>query len=238
MLLATARAPALVVLAAMLGNVAVSTGETGPFLSIEQVLVARAAAGRDLTLRMSLYNLVGDVASGLGALTVAALPEASGEAAAPVSLLFWLFALSGGLQALLYARLPDSPCGRPRPAPGASPRAASSTASLPSSPSTRSPAASSSRASGLLALRALRARAGRHRRGVLRGPAAHGVLVPSRGLGLALVRAREHDGLLPPRLERPSGRHGARRRRRALAVALLLLRALLSQMDVPPARRS
>src|SRR5262245_41085251 len=40
-LLATARVPGLVVLAAMLGNVAVSTGETGPFLSIEQVLVAR-----------------------------------------------------------------------------------------------------------------------------------------------------------------------------------------------------
>jgi len=46
-LLATARVPALVVLAAMLGNVAVSTGETGPFLSIEQVLPVsgRARAG-------------------------------------------------------------------------------------------------------------------------------------------------------------------------------------------------
>jgi MFS family permease len=111
MLLATARAPALVVLAAMLGNVAVSTGETGPFLSIEQVLVARAAAGRDLTLRMSLYNLVGYVAAGLGALTVAALPPAGPHASAgptgSYALLFWLFALSGAVQALLYARLPD-----------------------------------------------------------------------------------------------------------------------------------
>jgi predicted MFS family arabinose efflux permease len=106
-LLATARVPGLVVLAAMLGNVAVSTGETGPFLSIEQVLVARAAAGRDLTLRMSLYNLVGYVASGLGALTVAALP------AGGYGLLFWLFALSGGVQALLYARLPDVPVRAP-----------------------------------------------------------------------------------------------------------------------------
>src|SRR5262245_23634251 len=55
-LLALARGPGLVVLAAMLGNVAVSTGETGLFLSIEQVPVARAAAGRNLTLRMSLYK--------------------------------------------------------------------------------------------------------------------------------------------------------------------------------------
>src|SRR5262249_17094473 len=81
-LLATARVPGLVVLAAMLGNVAVSMGETGPFLSIEQVLVARAVSGAGLTLRMSLYNLVGYAASGLGALTVAALasgPRAEGS---------------------------------------------------------------------------------------------------------------------------------------------------------------
>ena len=111
-LLAIARVPALVVLAAMLGNVAVSTGETGPFLSIEQVLVARAADGRNLTLRMSLYNLVGYVASGLGALTVTALPRdvghAGGAGTAGYGALFWLFALSGGVQALLYTRLPTT----------------------------------------------------------------------------------------------------------------------------------
>jgi MFS family permease len=116
-LLATARVPALVVAAAMLGNVAVSTGETGPFLSIEQVLVARSVAGRDLTLRMSLYNLVGYVASGLGALTVAALPGGGGHAdgadPAGYGVLFWLFALSGAVQALLYARLPDLPVRPP-----------------------------------------------------------------------------------------------------------------------------
>jgi hypothetical protein len=100
----------------MLGNVAVSTGETGPFLSIEQVLVARAAAGRDLTLRMSIYNLVGYVASGLGALAVAALPgggHADGAGPAGYGILFWLFAVSGGVQALLYARLPDIPVRPP-----------------------------------------------------------------------------------------------------------------------------
>jgi predicted MFS family arabinose efflux permease len=115
-LLATARVPALVVLAAMLGNVAVSAGETGPFLSIEQVLVARAA-GRDLTLRMSLYNLVGYVASGLGALAVGALPDGGvvgGTGTAGLGghgLLFWLFAASGVVQVLLYARLPNTSVG-------------------------------------------------------------------------------------------------------------------------------
>ena len=116
-LLATARTPALVILAAMLGNVAVSTGETGPFLSIEQVLVARAAGGRDLTLRMSLYNLVGYVASALGALAVAVLRgggvPTDGGGQGDFGVLFWLFACSGGIQALLYARLPDAPVRRP-----------------------------------------------------------------------------------------------------------------------------
>jgi MFS family permease len=111
-LLATARAPAVVILAAMVGNVAVSTGETGPFLSIEQVLVARAAAGRDLTLRMSVYSLIGYVAAGLGALAVATGPGASGRDGP--GLLFWLFAVAGGVQAALYARLPDAPARAPR----------------------------------------------------------------------------------------------------------------------------
>jgi MFS family permease len=112
-LLATARTPALVVLAAMLGNVALSGGDGGPFMAIEQVLVSRAVRREGLTLRLSLYFLVGLVASALGALVVAAVP-ADGR----YGLLFWLFALSGGLQALLYARLPE-PAARP---PAAGPR--------------------------------------------------------------------------------------------------------------------
>ena len=119
-LLATAETPGLVVLAAMLGNVAVSAGETGPFLSIEQVLVARAA-GRDLTLRMSLYNLVGYLAMGLGALVVAAMPGSRAAGATMAATegswgygpLFWLFAAAGVVQALLYRRLPDGPVRAP-----------------------------------------------------------------------------------------------------------------------------
>src|SRR6266700_3870810 len=40
----SSRDPRLVVLAAILGNVAVGTGETGPFLTLEQVRIARAVA--------------------------------------------------------------------------------------------------------------------------------------------------------------------------------------------------
>jgi MFS family permease len=69
MLLVT-RNPYVVVLAAMLGNVAVGTGETGPFLSIEQVAIARAAPTDRRTTVLSVYNLLGYGAAALGAAVV------------------------------------------------------------------------------------------------------------------------------------------------------------------------
>jgi MFS family permease len=70
-LLAT-RQPWVVVGAAMLGNVAVGTGETGPFLSIEQVVIARAVDAERRTGMLSLYNLLGYGAAAAGAAVVAA----------------------------------------------------------------------------------------------------------------------------------------------------------------------
>lgn len=96
MLLASAR-PWVVVLAAMLGNVAVGTGETGPFLSIEQVVVARAVSGTRRTTVLSIYNLLGYAAAGLGSVVVGlAAPRA----------LFTLFLAAAAAQALLYMTLP------------------------------------------------------------------------------------------------------------------------------------
>lgn len=119
-LFATARHPALVVAAAVIGNLAVSVGETGPFLTVEQVLVARAASGPRLTLAMSLYNLVGYGAAALGALTVALVAgaDASGLAGVPYRPLFWLFALSGVAQVALYGRLDPASLAAPAAVPG------------------------------------------------------------------------------------------------------------------------
>jgi MFS family permease len=112
-LFATTRHPGLVILAAMVGNLAVSVGETGPFLTIEQVLLARTASGKGLTLTMSLYNLVGYGAAALGSLAVALLGRttSTGEPYAP---LFWLFAAGGVVQAVVYARLPAAVAAAPR----------------------------------------------------------------------------------------------------------------------------
>ena len=89
--------PWVVVVAAMIGNVAVGTGETGPFLSIEQVVLARAVAGARRTMVLSIYNLLGYAAAGIGAVIVGLVAPRA---------LFALFLGVSLVQALLYARLP------------------------------------------------------------------------------------------------------------------------------------
>lgn len=102
-----------VILAAMLGNLAVGTGETGPFLTLEQVLVARATPKERFAWVFSAYNLVGFVASALGAALVA-------WGAVPRSLLFAAFSLGGALQIVIYRALPaQAPPPRPASPSGA-----------------------------------------------------------------------------------------------------------------------
>ena len=71
-LLLASRDPWLVIVGAMLGNVAVGAGETGPFLSIEQVVIARVVGPGQRTTVLSLYNLLGYAAAALGAAAVVA----------------------------------------------------------------------------------------------------------------------------------------------------------------------
>jgi MFS family permease len=113
-LLLVSEHPWVVVLAAMIGNVAVGTGETGPFLSIEQVVVARSVTGTRRTTVLSLYNLLGYAAGGLGAAIVGlAAPRA----------LFAIFLAASVVQAVLYARLP-AVVPAPRAPAGAGPSSA------------------------------------------------------------------------------------------------------------------
>lgn len=96
LMLATSN-PWLVVLAAMLGNVAVGTGETGPFLSVEQVVIARAATGSRRTTLLSVYNLLGYASAAFGAGVVGL--------AAP-RWLFVTFLAAAGVQIAAYLMLP------------------------------------------------------------------------------------------------------------------------------------
>lgn len=108
-LLLAARHPWLVVAAGLLGNVAVGTGETGPFLTLEQVILSRRTGPERMTEAFGYYNLVGMLASALGALAVVK--------AGPTALFAGF--LAGGLaQMALYAFLGSHPPAAPREATG------------------------------------------------------------------------------------------------------------------------
>ncbi len=93
--------PWLIVAAAMIGNLAVGTGETGPFLTLEQVVVTRGTPRERLTSALSLYNLAGYGASAIGAAAV-------GRAGASPRVLFAVFLASGLVQLGAYALMrPD-----------------------------------------------------------------------------------------------------------------------------------
>jgi MFS family permease len=109
LLFLVARDPWQVVLAAMLGNLAVGTGETGPFLTLEQVLVARATPRERLTAALSVYNLAGYASAALGAVLFSRVGSRPG-------ILFGAFLLGGLAQLAAYAAL------RPEPAAPAPPQ--------------------------------------------------------------------------------------------------------------------
>jgi MFS family permease len=106
-LLSTHR-PWLVVAAAMLGNVAVGAGETGPFLTVEQVLLARAVPAARRTTVLSVYNLIGYAAAAVGAAAVALAPRPRA--------LFAVFLVGAVAQTLAYAALRGASPALRRPA--------------------------------------------------------------------------------------------------------------------------
>jgi predicted MFS family arabinose efflux permease len=109
-LLLVATVPVIAIVAAMVGNVAVTTTETGPFQAIEQVVVTRAVSVRRRTMALSVYNLVGYVAAAGGAALVSVLP-----AYRP---LFVIFLLMAAVQCVAYAVLPRGVTVSTRPAGG------------------------------------------------------------------------------------------------------------------------
>jgi MFS family permease len=113
-----ARDPWLVVIAAMLGNLAVGTGETGPFQALEQVVVTRASPREALTQTLSLYNLIGYVASAFGAALIARLPDSP-------RVVFALFLVGALVQVAAYLRM------RPVAAAAGAQRSAASAPSRP-----------------------------------------------------------------------------------------------------------
>ena len=92
------------VLAGIVGNMTVGSGEVGPFLSLEQAILPRTCDSKRRTLAFSVYNLVGYGASSLGAL-IAGLPQYFGSGVSGYRPLFLAYMASGLLGAFLYSTL-------------------------------------------------------------------------------------------------------------------------------------
>lgn len=84
--------------AAMLANLAVGAGETGPFLTLEQICLARTSNSERLGRAMSVYNFVGYAAAAGGAAVV-------GRRLVDAHAAFLLLLAAAVLQLGLYATL-------------------------------------------------------------------------------------------------------------------------------------
>jgi MFS family permease len=92
------------VIAGIVGNMTVGSGEVGPFLSLEQAILPRTSDSKHRTLAFSIYNLVGYGSSSIGAL-LAGLPQYLGSGPEAYRPLFFGYLVSGIAGAFLYSRL-------------------------------------------------------------------------------------------------------------------------------------
>ena len=97
--------PILLTIAAIFGTISPSGKEVGPFLSLEQAILPQTTSDEQRTAVFSAYNLVGSFAGALGALAVGLPSFFSFTAIAGYKFLIWGYIASAGLLALLFALL-------------------------------------------------------------------------------------------------------------------------------------
>lgn len=101
----------LVVLIAFFGTMNPSTGDLGMLVPLEHAMIARAVSAQERTNAFANYSLIGALATAAGALAAAAPDVLATFGIAKVDslrLLFYAYAAFGGLSALLYWRLPHA----------------------------------------------------------------------------------------------------------------------------------
>jgi MFS family permease len=101
----------VVMLVAFLGTMNPSTGDLGMLVPLEHAMIARSVPDRDRTKAFANYSLIGALATAAGALAAAAPDLLSGfgmDKIASLKLLFYVYAAFGALSALLYSRLPHA----------------------------------------------------------------------------------------------------------------------------------
>jgi MFS family permease len=97
----------LLVLAATIGVISPSGNEVGPFLAVEQVALAQAAQGRDRTALFAWYNLAGSFATAAGSLAggflAGSLMKQGFDAATSYRSAIIAYAVLGGILAMVFA---------------------------------------------------------------------------------------------------------------------------------------
>jgi MFS family permease len=102
---AVSDSPILLMIAAIFGTISPSGKEVGPFLSLEQAILPQTTSDQNRTAVFSAYNLVGSFAGALGALAVSLPSFFSLTASAGYRFLIWGYVASAVLLALLFMLL-------------------------------------------------------------------------------------------------------------------------------------
>ncbi len=102
--LALGSGPVLILAACFIGNISTTGTEAGPFQSVEAGILPDLAANGGATRAFGVYNLVGYLASSVGAFT-ASTPEYLGGGVPVYRGLFAIFALAGALLLFIYGGL-------------------------------------------------------------------------------------------------------------------------------------
>jgi MFS family permease len=108
---------AFVALVAFIGTINPSTGDLGVLVPIEHAMLAHDAADQERTRIFARYSLIGALSMAAGALAAAApdlLVRTGIGAIGAFKLMFYLYAVLGVVSALLYRRLPHAQIDAPR----------------------------------------------------------------------------------------------------------------------------
>ncbi|HEY3168423.1 MAG TPA: MFS transporter [Candidatus Binatia bacterium] len=97
--------PMVLMVAAIVGTISPSGKEVGPFLSIEQAILPQTTSDQHRTAVFSAYNLVGSFAGAIGALAVVLPSLLSRTTISGYRLLIWSYVGSAILLAVLFAFL-------------------------------------------------------------------------------------------------------------------------------------
>jgi MFS family permease len=113
-----------VMLVAFLGTMNPSTGDLGMLVPLEHAMIARTVVDEDRTRAFANYSLIGALATAAGALAAAA-PDLLGtlglDKVASLKLLFYLYAALGAVSVFLYAGLPHAEMKAAAPTPALGP---------------------------------------------------------------------------------------------------------------------